>query len=192
MNRRSTLSGVGSTLVSVALLIACLCVDESAQAQKGRRKPPRRAAPVVRCNEMSPSETTDFSGTYVGDVSYPDGGMSGRATLTVTGDMDKQTFTLAPASGETPLGGRLTAETTCKYTAVSLMFGDLTPLDLPPGTPPPPQRAALSLRACKESGGVALRSKLAGKFEFISEQAPPNASGEWGVCNRRWGLQGNN
>lgn len=65
---------------------------------------------------MTPSEQTDLSGTYTGTINFPDGGMSGEATLTIQGN----TFTLT--SGGTTKTGRVTAVTTRGYTAVTMQF----------------------------------------------------------------------
>jgi len=78
------------------------------------------------------SQQSDLSGTYTGVVEYPDGGMSGAATLTITGNQ----FTLE--SGGTTATGRVTAVTTQGYTAVTMRFGEGTE-----GTTPP----TISLRA---------------------------------------------
>src|SRR3954454_22880713 len=63
--------------------------------------------------------TTDLSGTYTGTVNYPDGGITGPATLTITGN----NFTLTPEGGGTPVTGRISAVTTRGYTGVAMQMG---------------------------------------------------------------------
>lgn len=58
----------------------------------------------------------DLSGTYFGNVEFPNGGLSGTATLNIDG----RQFTLI-ATGQ-KLTGQLAAETTCNYTAVAMRF----------------------------------------------------------------------
>lgn len=69
----------------------------------------------------SPGAQADLSGTYTGTINYPEGGMTGEATLTITGG----TFTLT--SGSTTQSGRISAVTTRGYTGASMQFGDALP-----------------------------------------------------------------
>lgn len=100
-----------------------------------------------RCDPMQ-QEQTDLSGTYTGTVNYPEASLTGDATLTITGN----NFTLT--AGSSTQSGRVTAVTTCGYTAVTMMFGDTTAPD--PRKPPPPPLPAVSLRAKKMGDHVTL------------------------------------
>jgi hypothetical protein len=102
-----------------------------------------------RCDPTQ-QEQTDLSGTYTGKVNYPDASLTGDATLTITGN----TFSLA--AGSTTQTGRVTAVTTCGYTGVTMMFGDLTPPT--PSPNPPAALPAVSLRAKKMGDRVSLTS----------------------------------
>src|SRR5207248_565068 len=93
-----------------------------------------------RCDPMQ-QEQTDLSGTYTGKVDYSDAGLTGDATLTITGN----NFTLT--AGSATQSGRVTAVTTCGYTAATMMFGDLAPVT--PSPNPPPALPAVSLRVRK-------------------------------------------
>ncbi len=112
------------------------------------------AAPMTtkrtgRCDPMQ-HEQTDLSGTYTGKVNYPDASLTGDATLTIMGN----NFSLA--AGSTTQSGRVTAVTTCGYTGVTMMFGDLTPPT--PSPNPPAALPAVSLRAKKMGDRVTLMS----------------------------------
>jgi hypothetical protein len=65
-------------------------------------------------------EQADLSGTYNGTISYPDGNLSGDATLTINGNQ----FSLE--SGGSTLSGRITAVKTCNYIGATLMIGEST------------------------------------------------------------------
>jgi hypothetical protein len=108
------------------------------------------AAPQ-RCDPAQ-QEQTDLSGTYSGRVTYPDGNLSGDATLTITGNQ----FTLE-SSGST-LSGRITAVTTCNYTAATLMIGESTPTQMP---------TIISVRARKTGNRLTLTS-VAGESHSFS------------------------
>jgi hypothetical protein len=66
----------------------------------------------------------DLSGTYTGTINAPDWGLSGPATLTITGN----TFTL-DAGGNTQ-SGTLSARSWPGYVAVSMRFGTGTPANI--------------------------------------------------------------
>ena len=94
-------------------------------------------------------EQTDLSGTYTGKATH------GKkppvdATLTITGN----TFTMT--AGSDTHTGRLTAVTTCGYTAVTMMMGDMTPPAASPNPPPP--NPAMSMRAKKVGDKLMLTS----------------------------------
>jgi hypothetical protein len=112
-------------------------------AEKPAAMPQKRG----RCDPMQ-QEQTDLSGTYSGRVNYPDGDMTGEGTLTITGN----TFTLT--SGDKTQTGRITAESTCHYISVAMMFGDVSaPKPGETAGPPPP---TISLRAHKAGDRLSL------------------------------------
>jgi hypothetical protein len=106
-------------------------------------------------------EQTDLSGTYTGTVNYPEGGLNGQATLTITGN----NFTITPEGGGSAVNGRVTAVTTRGYTGVTMMFGDPT---APPPTqnPPPPPLPTVSLQARRSGDRVTLKSVPGEKRQF--------------------------
>lgn len=118
------------------------------------------ATPAQRTGRCDPTqqEQTDLSGTYTGKVNYPDAGLTGDATLTIQGN----NFTLT--AGSATQSGRVAAVTTCGYTGVTMMFGDLTPPK--PGPNPPPALPAVSLRARKVGDRVTLTSVPGEKRSF--------------------------
>jgi hypothetical protein len=101
-----------------------------------------------RCDPMQ-QEQTDLSGTYNGKLKHGDEPEMD-ATLTITGN----NFTMT--TGTETHSGRITAVTTCGYTAVTVMMGDTTPPD--PTKPPPPPLPAVSLRAKKVGSHMTLAS----------------------------------
>ena len=115
----------------------------------------------MTANANSGGEQTDLSGTYTGTVNYPEGGLNGPATLTITGN----SFTIAPEGGGSSVTGRVTAVTTRGYTGVTMMFGDST---APPPTqnPPPPPLPAVSLQARRSGDRVTLMSVPGEKRQF--------------------------
>jgi len=108
-------------------------------------------------------EQTDLSGTYTGKVDYSDAGLTGDGTLTITGT----NFTLT--AGSATQSGRVTAVTTCGYTAATMMFGDLTPPT--PSPNPPPALPAVSLRVRKMGDRVTLMSVPGEKRSFSFSSA---------------------
>jgi hypothetical protein len=108
------------------------------------------AMPAKKSGRCDPTqqEQTDLSGTYTGTVNYADAGLTGDATLTITGN----NFSLT--AGSTTQTGRITAVTTCGYTGATMMFGDLTP---PPASPNPPAALpAVSVRVKKMGDHVTI------------------------------------
>lgn len=101
-----------------------------------------------RC-DPSQQEQADLSGTYTGKARH-DNNAAEDATLTITGN----TFTMT--SGSETHSGRITAVTTCGYTAVTMMMGDLTPPT--PSPNPPAALPAMSLRAKKVGNSLTLTS----------------------------------
>jgi hypothetical protein len=103
-------------------------------------------------------EQTDLSGTYTGTINYPDAGLTGDATLTITGN----NFSLT--AGSTTQSGRVTAVTTCGYIAATMMFGDLAPQM--PSPNPPPALPAVSVRVRKMGDRVSLMTVPGEKRSF--------------------------
>jgi hypothetical protein len=136
---------------------------------------PAAATTPVRYGRCDPNvqEQTDLSGTYTGKVDYSEGGLSGDATLTITGN----DFTMT--SGSSTQEGRVVAVTTCNYTAVTMMFGK-GQTTAATGSQPPPL-PAVSLRAKKTGNGITLTSVDGEKkaFSFMS------AAGGGGTGGRR-------
>lgn len=124
---------------------------------KTKHRKPAVAATTGRCDPMQ-QEQTDLSGTYTGKLKHGDEpAMDG--TLTVTGN----TFTMTV--GSDTHSGRITAVTTCGYTAVTIMAGDSTPPD--PTKPPPPPLKTVSLRA-KRMGNQLTLTSAPGETEQVS------------------------
>ncbi len=67
-------------------------------------------------------DVADLSGIYTGKLNYPDGNMTGDATLTITGN----TFTVSGGGGSDATG-TLSARSWPGYTALSMRFGDTLP-----------------------------------------------------------------
>ena len=102
---------------------------------------------MPRCDNTQ-QEQTDLSGTYTGKLMHGDQPAMD-ATLTITGN----TFTMT--GGPEAMSGRIAAVTTCGYTAVTVMMGDLTP---PPVGTAPPAHPAMSMRAKKVGDSLMLTS----------------------------------
>jgi hypothetical protein len=113
-------------------------------------------ATAQRCDPTK-QEQTDLSGTYNGKIKHGDEAAMD-ATLTITGN----DFTMT--SGSETHSGRVTAVTTCGYTAATFMMGDMTPPT--PGPNPPPANKAMSLRAKKVGDSLTLTS-VAGEPENV-------------------------
>ena len=119
-----------------------------AAAKKKPRRHKAAAATSGRCDPTK-QEQTDLSGTYTGKVKHGDEPAMD-ATLTITGN----NFTMA--SGSDTHSGRVTAVTTCGYTAATFMMGDLTPPA--PSPNPPAALPAMSLRVKKVGDSLTLMS----------------------------------
>ncbi len=89
---------------------AAMAADTGAMAQTG-----------AMASNTGGGTDADLSGTYSGTINYPDGGMTGDATLTITG----RDFTLM--SGGQSATGTVTAVTTRGYTGASMRFGTDVP-----------------------------------------------------------------
>jgi hypothetical protein len=128
-------------LASTGLVVSAQNSNTSATTEtKPKRTHKPKAKKTGRCDPMQ-QEQTDLSGTYTGKAKHGPDKAPEDATLTITGN----NFTMT--SGSETHNGRITAVTTCGYTAVTMMMGDLTP---PSASSAPPQPLpAVSLRAKK-------------------------------------------
>ncbi|MGQ0762223.1 MAG: hypothetical protein ACT4OT_09465 [Acidobacteriota bacterium] len=104
--------------------------------------PPRTG----RC-DPNKQEPADLSGTYTGKIRHGDNVRD--ATLTISGN------SLTMTSGSDTQTGRITAVTTCGYTAVTIMHGDGGTSE--PGKTSPPNKV-MSLRAKKVGNSLTLMS----------------------------------
>lgn len=141
-----------TTLASAGLVVSAQNANSSATmtntAKAKPRKPRTQKMSTGRCDPAQ-QEQADLSGTYTGKARHGNEPAQ-EATLTITGN----NFTMT--SGSETHSGRVTAVTTCGYTAVTMMMGDLTP---PPAGPnPPPALPAMSLRAKKVGNNLTLTS----------------------------------
>lgn len=137
------------------------------------------ATTPVRYGRCDPNvqEQTDLSGTYTGTVNYSEGGLSGDATLTITGN----DFTMT--AGSSTQEGRVVAVTTCNYTAVTMMFGK-SQTTATSGTQPPPL-TAVSLRAKKTGKGITLTTAEGEKREFSFMSSGGGSGGRGAGSGRR-------
>lgn len=143
-----------TALASAGLVVSAQNTNSSttmtntAEAKPKTRKPRPKKTWTGRCDPTK-QEQADLSGTYTGKVKH---GTEPAAdgTLTITGN----NFTMS--SGSETHSGRITAVTTCGYTAVTMMMGDLTPPT--PSPNPPPALPAMSLRAKKVGNSLTLTS----------------------------------
>ncbi|MGB9177991.1 MAG: hypothetical protein WCB68_01995, partial [Pyrinomonadaceae bacterium] len=123
-------------------------------AQTNMSAMPRRHG---RCDNMV-QEQTDLSGTYTGNINYPDGGLSGDATLAITGN----NFTLT--NGSNTINGHVSATTTCNYTAAAMQLGEMATAT--PGQPAPAPPTVVSVRAKKMGDRLMLMSVSGEKHAF--------------------------
>jgi hypothetical protein len=145
-----------------------------ATGTSGRRRRGRRraaaAAPAGATMETMPADTSgampamqssgamsslgrvgdpaSLDGTYTGTINYPDAGMTGDATLTITGN----NFTLE--SGGNTQTGTLTTQAFPGQTAVSMRFGTELPAKI------------LSLRGKKTGSGLMLMNTSGESHQF--------------------------
>ncbi len=140
-------------------------VPETSKPKPKHRK--AAAQTTGRCDPMQ-QEQTDLSGTYTGKATHSDGSVSNDVTLTVTGN----NFTLT--GGPEAMSGRITAVTTCGYTAVTMMSGDMTP---PAAGAMAAAHTAVSLRAKKVGDRLTLTSVTGEprKVSFVSAGAAAKA-----------------
>ena len=139
---------VMTAIASAGLVVSAQNTNSSTTTAPETTKPkPKRGRPAAARCDPTQQEQTDLSGTYTGKVKHgSEPAMD--ATLTITGN----NFTMT--SGSDTKSGRITAVTTCGYTAVTIMLGDLTPP--PPGPNPPPAHPAMSMRAKKVGDSLTL------------------------------------
>jgi hypothetical protein len=119
------------------------------------------AAAATDTGANSAGASEDLSGTYTGTVNYPDGSLSGPATLMITGN----DFTLTPDGG-TAISGHVSAVKTRGYTGVAMQLGAYSPSGTGQGTPP----VSVSLRMKKKGNGLWLTSvpEAAHQFSFMT------------------------
>ena len=141
-----------ATLASAGLVVSAQNSNSSMTmantAKPKTHKPKAKKTWTGRCDPTK-QEQADLSGTYTGKARH-DNEPAQEATLTITGN----NFTMT--SGSETHSGRITAVTTCGYTGVTMMMGDLTPPT--PGPNPPPALPAMSLRAKKVGNNLTLTS----------------------------------
>lgn len=141
-----------ATLASTGLVVSAQNANSSAtMTNTAKAKPSRRRAKKTWTGRCDPAkqEQADLSGTYTGKARHGNE-PAVDATLTITGNNFSMT------SGSETHTGRITAVTTCGYTGVTMMMGDLTPPM--PGPNPPPALPAMSLRAKKVGNSLTLTS----------------------------------
>ncbi len=137
---------IAAAVVSTGIVVSAQNSNSSTtmtNTSKPKTHKPKKTAMAKSSGRCDPTkgEQTDLSGTYTGKANHGNGEPAQDATLTITGN----NFTMT--SGSETHSGRVTAVTTCGYTAVTMMMGDLTPPA--PGPNPPAALPAVSLRAKK-------------------------------------------
>ena len=139
---------VVTALGSAGLVVSAQNANTATAATESKPKPKHRkkAAPAMPRCDNTKQEQTDLSGTYTGKLKHGDG-PAVDATLTITGN----TFT-GTVGNESP-HGKITAVTTCGYTAVTMMMD---------GAP-----QAMSLRAKKAGDSLTLTS-VPGEPQMVS------------------------
>jgi hypothetical protein len=131
---------IGTALASSGLVVSAQNTNSSTTTTESKPKPKHRkkapAPAIPRCDNTK-QEQTDLSGTYTGKMKHGDGPVVD-ATLTITGNNFTGTM------GSDTHSGKITAVTTCGYTAVTMMME---------GAP-----QAMSLRAKKVGDNLTLTS----------------------------------
>lgn len=138
--------GVAAAMI-VAIVSAGLVVsaqNTNSSMTMGEQPTPRRTG---RCDPNA-QEQTDLSGTYTGKMKHGDE-PARDATITISGN------SITMTSGSDTHTGRITAVTTCGYTAVTIMHGDGGVST--PGTTTPVNKV-LSLRAKRSGNSLTLMS----------------------------------
>lgn len=154
---------ISMAFASVGLVVSAQNANSSTtMAPSGTEKPKTRKSkqPRMTSGRCDPNqqEQTDLSGTYTGKARHGSEPAQD-ATLTITGN----NFTMT--SGTETHTGRVTAVTTCGYTAATFMMGDLTPPA--PGPNPPKNLQAISVRVKKVGESLTLTS-VPGEPESVS------------------------
>jgi hypothetical protein len=130
---------ITAALASAGLVVSAQNSNSSTMANMSMPKPMQRkkAAPAMPRCDNTKQEQTDLSGTYNGKLKHGDE-PAVDATITITGNNFTGTM------GSETHSGRITAVTTCGYTAVTMMME---------GAP-----QAMSLRAKKVGDNLTLTS----------------------------------
>jgi hypothetical protein len=157
---------VMTALASAGLVVSAQNTNSSTTmtpTNTAAKKKPHRHKAMAASMATGPcdptkQEQTDLSGTYTGKVKHGDQ-PAVDATLTITGN----NFTMT--AGSDTHSGRIAAVTTCGYTGVTMMMGDLTPPA--PSPNPPPPNPAMSLRAKKVGDNLTLTS-VPGEPQMVS------------------------
>lgn len=142
---------VMTAIASAGLVVSAQNTNSSMTMapETAKPKPKHRKAKMTSRCDPTQQEQTDLSGTYTGKATHSDGSVSDDVTLTVTGN----NFTMT--GGPEAMSGRITAVTTCGYTAVTMMSGDMTP---PAAGAMAAAHTAVSLRAKKVGDRITLTS----------------------------------
>ena len=140
-------------IVSVSLLAGDLLGASKGTNRQETQDPPASA----QSRPISAGTPADLSGTYTGTINYEEGGLTGDATLTITGDR----FTLT--SGTQTITGRVTATQWPGYISVAMQLGEVQ-------TPAPGQTAttptSLSLRARRSGERLTLTAAPGAARQF--------------------------
>jgi hypothetical protein len=154
-----------TALASAGLVVSAQNTNSSttmAPTNTAAKKTPRRhkvaAAKTTGPCDPTKQEQTDLSGTYTGKLKHGDEAAVD-ATVTITGN----NFTVT--AGSDTHSGRITAVTTCGYTAVTMMSGDGA------------DKMVVSLRAKKTGDRITLTSVPGEKrmVSFVSAGAAAKA-----------------
>jgi uncharacterized protein with FMN-binding domain len=134
----------GATIISIVSAGLVVSAQNSNSSMTAAQQPKPKSTGRCDPNQQEPA---DLSGTYTGKLQHGDDVRD--ATLTISGN------SLTMTSGSDTHTGRITAVTTCGYTAVTIMHGDGG--TSAPGTTPPPNKV-MSLRAKKVGNSLTLMS----------------------------------
>ena len=142
---------VMTALTCAGLVVSAQNTNSSttmAPTNTAAKKKPHKHKVVAKTSPCDPTkqEQTDLSGTYTGKLKHGDE-PAVDATLTITGN----NFTVT--GGSDTHSGRITAVTTCGYTAVTMMTADA--------------KSAMSLRAKKVGDSLSLTS-VPGEPKMVS------------------------
>lgn len=151
-----------------------LSIQRAAGDKHAKSKTRRLAHPVIalQCTNEDP----DLTGNYTGTLNFPERGMQGRATLSITKvpseSVPYHTFSLVMDDDPgKKVEGTLTAPTTCGYTAVTLS------VKVPTTSWP------LSLTACRKGSNFSLKSSKPEVFSFTTDGCALGGEPyKWGRC----------